>query len=401
MPIASKDQQHDLAYLNPRHYDDDTIDLGALLRGLFQQWNLIAAIAAAVTATGVVVALLLPNQYRIEATISQPSRQDVQPLLAQSIEPMTLYEISRTLLINLRSIQLVEAAYDASGMAAQQNQEQGTEEARFSAIRELRNDLDIEPVELTFLGERSSTSSLENVSVSLLSTTPNITQSYLNELIKRAAETTLIAYQHNVEAARDIRIAKIQSQLNTIERAAETTLEYRVLELEQAFNTAKSLGIEEPTSWETIVRGTNSGQIINLRDSTKNDLFLQGTRILQAQLDGLKRSGAARLFESPLQATEVYYNQATADAQIIRSPEVVTRAISSAELRGELDSLLNIQIDLDSVSLLQNSSLASVPANAESPNRELIAVASLVLGGFLGIFVALIRMAIRNPDQHS
>lgn len=392
--MASNDPQQDLAHLNPHHHDDDTIDLGALLRGLFQQWLLIGAVAAGVTVAGVIVAILLPNQFRVEAIVSQPTRQDVQPLLTQTVEPITLNDISRTFLVNLRSFALVEEAFETSGMADAQEQALDSEEARVTAIRQLRNNLVIEPVELTFLGEQQRTTSLENVSISLLSAKPAITQSFLNELLHLAATETLESYQRNIEAARDIRIAKIESQLNSIESAAETTLENRIFELEQALSIAENLGIEEPTNWEALVHGADNVQYINLRETTDSDLFLQGTRILSAQLAGLNREGAARLFEDGIQETEVVSSSSSNN----NNPQVISRTISSTELRGERASLERIQVNLDQVSLLGENGQASIPANAESPNRKLIAVAALVLGGFLGIFVALIRMAVRNDD---
>ena len=396
--MASNEPQQDLAHLNPHHHDDDTIDLGALLRGLFQQWLLIGAIAIGVTIAGVIVAIMLPNQFRVEAIVSQPSRQDVQPLLTQTVEPITLNELSRTFLVNLRSFALVEAAFESSGLADAQSEELGSEEARVTAIRELRNGLMIEPVELTFLGEEETTTSLENVSVSLLSADPTLSQSFLNDLLQRAATDTLASYKRNIEAARDIRIAKIESQLNSIESAAEITLDNRIYEVEQALSIAESLGIEAPTNWEALVHGADNVQYINLRETTDSDLFLQGTRILSAQLAGLNREGAARLFEHGIQENEVVSAPSQSGNSAANVPQVVSRTISSTELRGERASLQRIQVDLDQVSLLGEDSQASIPANAESPNRKLIAVASVVFGGILGILVALIRIAVRNGD---
>ncbi|WP_108125524.1 LPS O-antigen chain length determinant protein WzzB [Saccharospirillum mangrovi] len=398
--MSPNEQQHDLAHLNPHHHDDDTIDLGALLRGLFEQWKLIGAIAGVTTVLAVVVALILPNKFKVEAIVSEPTRRDVQALLAQSVEPITVEDISRTLLVNIQSFSLVRGAYEESGMAEQAEETNQTEEERVSTIRDLQRSLVIEPVDLSFLGE-TDTTSLENVSVSLLSTNPAIAKNFLDLLVTGAANKTLDDYKRNIEAARDIRIAHIRSQLNSIERSAEAALERRTLELEQALSIADSLNIEEPTNWDALVHGADNGQYINLREQTNGDLFMQGTRIIRAQLEGLRREGTNRLFESSIQETQVVTpDAANRNSNELVVPVVTNRTISPIELRGELAALQDIRIDLSRVALVEDDNLASIPANADSPNRKLIVAAALVLGGFLGIFVALIRMAVRDDEHH-
>lgn len=397
--MASTNPNQDLANLRPHYQDDDTIDLGALLRGLFQQWLLIGSVTAGITVLAIIVVLMLPNKYRVEAIISQPTSRDIQPLLAQSVEPITVEDVGRTFLVNIRSYGLVEAALDASGLMDRlTNGEQLSEEDKVTTIRGLRNNLTIEAVDLSFLGE-TNTTSLENVSVSLLTAEPGKAKPFLDELINRAADRTLTTYKNNIEAARDIRIAKIHSQINSIEQAAQTELENRIFQLEQAASIASSLNIEDPTTWETLARGTSNAQYINLRDQSDSDLFLQGTRILLAQLEGLKNNDAARLFESGIHETQVITpDAANNNSEEPSRPLLTSRTVSSTELRGELASLQAININLQNVSLLDADNQARVPANAEAPNRKLIVVAAFVLGGFIGIFIALIRLAVRNNE---
>lgn len=396
--MASTNPNQDLANLRPHYQDDDTIDLGALLRGLFQQWLLIGSVTAGITVLAIIVVLMLPNKYRVEAVISQPTSREIQPLLAQSVEPITAAEVGRSFLVNIRSYGLVEAALNASGLMDQLTDgEQLSEEDKVTTIRSLRDNLTIEPVDLSFLGE-TDTTSLENVSVSLLSTKPSDTKRFLDELIERAAERTLTTYKNNIEAARDIRIAKIHSQINSIEQAAQTKLENRIFQLEQAASIASSLNIESPTTWESLARGADNAQYINLRDQSDNDLFLQGTRILQAQLEGLKNDDAARLFESGIHETQVITPDAANNSDDPSRPLLTSRTVSSTELRGELASLQAININLQNVSLIDADNQARVPANAEAPKRKLIVVAAFVLGGFIGIFIALIRLAVRGDE---
>jgi len=391
-------QQQAISYQN-----DDTIDLGALLRGLFDQWVIIVATTAFVVVAAAIFVLLQPDKYRVEATFTKPSLLAVRPLLEQSIRSINRDTISRRFIDNLKSYSLMQAAYDATLQGVETDVEtQVSEAARVSAVQGLLNSLIITPANPDALDDDSIP--LEKVTVSFISANPLRAQSVLNELLQQASQSTAEYFKGDIEAARDIRIARLRAQINQVERAAENSLQQRVSELERSLSLADTLNIVEPTDWAALVHGPGNAQFISQSIGySDDDLFLKGTRILRAQLEALRIDGAALQFVGSFNETEVIdlssLNKISTMPEgniFVTTPPVTKRTVNHSELAGEMASLQNIRISLDEVSLIDQDALARIPANPSSPKRLLIVTAAFVLGGFLGVFVALIRMALRD-----
>ncbi|PTY36340.1 hypothetical protein BGP77_03275 [Saccharospirillum sp. MSK14-1] len=398
--MASTDNPQPAKQPSVSYPDDDTIDLGALLRGLFAQWVLIGSIMLAVVALAGITVVSLPNKYRVEATFTQPTLQAVQPLMEQSIKSIELDDISREFVDNLNSYSLMVAAYNS----VIDRDEQLNDAAQVSTVQSLQHSLTITPTNPESLED--DTIPLESVTVSFLSADPQTAQAVLNELIALAAQRTAEHFKADIEATRDIRLARLQAHITQVELAAETSLQQRVNELEQALSLADTLNIVEPTDWAALVHGAGNVQLMTQRNNYgDSDLFLQGTRILRAQLEALRKDGAALQFAASFNETEVIdlssLNKITTMPEgniFVTTPPVTKRSVNRSELVGEMASLQNIQISLDDVSLIDTDTLARVPANPSSPKRKLIVVAAFILGGFLGVFVALIRMALRENE---
>ena len=206
----------------PRYIEDDTIDLGELLRGLIAQWPLIVATTLLGAVIGVVVALMLPKQYRVEAIVNQPSRSAVQPLLAQQIAPLTLDELTERLLLNMRSISLIEQAYNRSELSSSEDLASLSEEEAFSRIQGLASGLSVDPVRYEFyqLGDSEKTP-LNTLSVNMLSSEPERTKAFIDELLVLAEERTLSETITNINATKSIRIQTAQAKYNQLLQGAE------------------------------------------------------------------------------------------------------------------------------------------------------------------------------------
>lgn len=377
--MSSPDAHH----TPPRYIEDDTIDLGELLRGLIAQWPLIVGITLLGAVIGVAVALLLPKQYRVEAIINQPSREAVQPLLAQQIAPLTLDDLSERFLLNIRSLSLIEQAYSQSDLGGDQDLNSLSEEEAFSQIQSVADALSVGPVRYEFyqLGADEKTP-LNSLSVNLLSSEPRRAKAFIDKLMVLAEQRTLREAIGNINATKAIRIETAQSQYDQLLAGAEATLARERRRVQQALSIASSLGIEEPTSWEALVLGDNQVQMIN--QLANDELFLNGSRFLKAQLESLSTDGAAELFLEGIEK-----------AVVNRNGNQMVITTTPSQLQGEIHALSNQTFTLSDVKLLDEDAAARIPSNAEKPNRPLIAIAATVLAGFAALFLALIRMAIR------
>lgn len=381
--MSSPDPHHP----SPRYIEDDTIDLGELLRGLIAQWPLIVGITVLGAIIGVAVALLLPKQYRVEAIVNQPSREAVQPLLAQQIAPLTLDELSQRFLLNLRSLSLIEAAYSQSDLGGAQDLDSLSEEEAFSQIQSVADALSVGPVRYEFyqLGSDEKTP-LNSLSVNLLSSEPRRAKAFIDELMALAEQQTLSEAIGNINATKAIRIEAAQSKYDQLLAGAEASLARERRRVQQALSIANSLGIDEPTSWEALVLGDSQVQMIN--QLANDELFLNGSRFLTAQLESLSAEGAAELFLEGIEETVFDLNG---------NQMVITTTPS--QLQGEIRALSQQNFALSDVNLLGEGAAARIPGNAEKPNRPLIAIAATVLAGFAALFIALIRMAIRAKKE--
>ncbi|GGX60494.1 Wzz/FepE/Etk N-terminal domain-containing protein [Saccharospirillum salsuginis] len=384
--MTSKDTRQDLTSLRP-HPDDDTIDLGELLRGIIEQWKLILGITVLGAIIGVAVALLLPRQYRVEAIVTQPNRAAVQPILAQQISPIMLDELTQTFLLNVQSLNLIEQAYTNTGMGENAAGGTQTEEEAFSAIRGVSDSLLVEPVRYEFyeLSNEEKTP-LNKISVNLLSSQPRKAKAFIDELLSLAEEKTLKDTISDINAVKSIRIQTAESKYEQLLKSAEATLMREQQRVRQALSVAQSLNIDSPTSWEALVHGAGNVQMVNT-SATEDDLFLHGTRFLQARLESLNGDGANQLFLEGI------------EEQVVDEKGNLTVVVTTpSQLQGEIKALQEQNFHINDVQLLDAGATARIPSSAEKPNRPLIAIAATVLAGFLGLFIALVRMAIRKDD---
>lgn len=380
--MSSNDSRQDLAPLRP-HQDDDTIDLGELLRGLFAQWKLIIGVTVLGAVLAVLVALLLPKQYRVEAIVSQPSRADVQPLLAQELSPLTLDELTQAFLLNVQSLNVIEQAYNNTGMGEREGNTPLTPEQIFSDIRNVSDALSVGPVRYDFYElENDEKTPLNNLSISLLTAEPAKAKVFLDELLVLAEKKTLNDTISNITATKAIRVKTAHAKYEQLLKSAEATLVRERERVRQALSVARTLGIEEPTSWEALVHGAGNVQMVTATDDG-NDLFLNGTRFLEARLESLNSKSASQLF---LEGIE--------EQHIDEKGNVTILHITPSQLQGEIRALSEQVFSAENINFLNDNVEARIPGNAEKPNRPLIAIAGTVLAGFLGLFIALIRLAV-------
>lgn len=66
------------------------------------------------------------------------------------------------------------------------------------------------------------------------------------------------------------------------------------------------------------------------------------------------------------------------------------------DIQEQVEYLKSIKIDPELVKVVRVDQSAQVPTSPIKPNKKLIVAVALVLGGMLGVFIALIRSAIKK-----
>ncbi|MFQ3292601.1 LPS O-antigen chain length determinant protein WzzB [Reinekea sp.] len=369
----------DLAHLRPEPTDE--IDLGELIRNLIAQWKLIVGITIIGAIVGVAIALALPKEYRVEAIFDKPSTNDIQPLLAQTLIPLSRQAVLGSFLKNLQSRDLIEQALETQNALIDDKGKALTPAQRFSKIADISNSIRIAPATYDFMEDiEGLEAEFDEISLSTLSSDPQQTALWMNELLKLASTKTTADLSNDILGQRNVEIAQVKRQLAELEGTAIAKRAQQIEHLKAALAIATELNIKEPTSWSALVHGNGNVQLLNEQPEKEED-FLKGTRVLTAELSVLENS--------PIQL---------ADQTIVTETKEMTKTttISPNTLKGRAATLKAFSLDSSSISYIQPTVKALVPASAEKPNRKLIAIASTVLAGFFAIFIALIRLAIKK-----
>jgi len=356
----------DLVHLRPAH--DDEIDLGELVRKLLNEWKLICSITFLGAVLGVVVALMLPKQYRVEAIFERPTTSQIAPLLSQELVELSRQQILGEFLKNLQSRKLLEAALTENNLLVNNKNEPLTAEEKVSAISTISASMRIAPAVYDFLPELEDTAiEFDQISISALSTDRESTRIWLNTLLTIAEEKTLNDLAEDIRGQQSVRIQKLAQQVKTLENAATTEHQAKLSTLADALAIAKTLKLSSPDT------------SLDLNEEP----YAKGSIILEAQLETLNAS------KPKLKELTVGYEK---DKLGNTTPII----LSPLPIQGELRSLEELTLDFSAATLLADNVSAQIPANAEKPNRKLIAIAATVLAGFFGLFLALIRIAIKK-----
>jgi len=367
--MQDTERNRDLIHLRPS--SDDEIDLGELVRKLINEWQSILLITLLGAVAGVSIALSLPKQYRIEAVFSRPSMTQIAPFLSQSLIPLDRQQIVGELLKNLQSRSLLELALQQTDNFVDRLGAPLSDPQRVSKITTLATALQIAPAAYDFLPDSGNNNAeFDQISISTLSADPASTKAWLAALLDLAEQQTMDDLVADIEGQQTIELQKLSQQMLAVTNTASPNQQRAIEQLSNALAIAKSLDITTPRASST------SDTIVD---------YNKGSVILIAELAALKNQ------QPTLQDVIVGYQQDSRG-------NLVPTVLSPQVLQGQLAALQQLNLDLTAASLLDHRVQIQVPAQAEKPNRTLIAVAATVLAGFLGLFVALIRIAIGKAD---
>ena len=165
-------------------------------------------------------------------------------------------------------------------------------------------------------------------------------------------------------------ILSIHQRVRALEQHFIEQHQRDILQISSALSIAKASGI---TSHEALASGM-------VNDSNR---FLLGTKILDSLLETKK---------SELTSFQFISRPAAEDKN---KPLIA----SVSQLYQTLQALQNKNIDLQSLQPITIDEPAQVPQNPIKPKKKLIVALGVVLGGMLGVFIALIQIAMASHRE--
>lgn len=198
--------------------------------------------------------------------------------------------------------------------------------------------------------------------------------------------------------------ADLQDELKALRQQLRTKRMNRIAQLDESIAIAKSLGISKPTTPAAMGDEGRStqGQGSVIRTEVNNQqipLYFMGTETLQAERDALKARSSDDFTEPRIAeiAKELKLLEQNRKIEVLKNRKDEDLFLKQlAQLREEEARLKGLDLDLSALTLARVDQPAVQPLKPESPKKLLIIAIGLVIGGVIGVFVALIRGAMRK-----
>lgn len=327
---------------------DDEIDLFELMQTLWGFKWLIAGITALFTAFGAVYALSLSPVYEAQAHLMAPRANEVfqlNPGVADvGLTPAEVYERVQS---NLQSADVRRRFFEHQGGA------------NAPASR----------IDLNSMNAALSIHTGNTTRVVMELDNPELAAQWVNELIAYVAATTVDELVAEVNQNITAYLRRIDLQLDSLRALMEAERLSRIAVLEEALSIAQSIGLQESMI-------ENAANQLNME-------YMRGSRALMAEINVLRN----RMSDEPFMVAL----QSLSDSNSL--------AIDPSRLYVESRILSSVEIEPDLIRPIRITQTAEPPSRPNGPNRSLIIALSVILGGMVGVFAALILSAVRKRQQ--
>lgn len=408
--------------LNPKPHDE--IDLVQLGRALWKQKLLIVAVTLIVGLAGLAYALLAPRYYTVQSVLRPAAIKDLDELnhlgiyklspkqaLAQVGAALDSYE---NRLAYFRDNQQLFADLEQPGRSLEQTFEDFNDQA-FKVLqpdpKKAEGTTPFIGLQLTYPQKLNGVEivngfvqySLDNVRKEIGADLETLIANRLSQLEKKMA-----AARANYEATKEVKIAKLteedtlkRAQLNdelaALRQQLKTRRDNRINQLNEAIRIATSLGISKPTTPSSLGAAEITGQGSVIRTEVNNQqipLYFMGSEALQAERKALLARRSDDFTEPRIAqiARELKLLEHNRQIEVLVSRENDDLFLKDlAGWREEAARLRALALDASALKLVSIDQRAVEPRRPIKPKKALIVALALVLGGMLGLFIALVR----------
>jgi len=200
--------------------------------------------------------------------------------------------------------------------------------------------------------------------------------------------------------------ARLQDELAALREELKTRRTHRIQKLNEAIAIAESLGIRTPTTPSAMTQSTRSGTQVIRTEVTNQEipLYFMGTEALTAERDALASRESDDFIEPRIAEiqSELTMLENNREVEILQERDQEDLYLTDlAELREEAARLKGIKLDTERLRLVRLDQLALQSLNPIKPKKAMIIALGLVLGGMLGVFIALVRsLMVRSGERH-
>jgi len=351
------------------HTREDEIDLVELAKSLWAQKLIIITTTVAVTAIALGYALLSAPVYEAKASVLPPLLSDIAAYNAgrtattdtdQSnqalLKSFTTDDVYAVFKRNLYSQSLRREFFTTVYLPSlTEEQRSGSQDRLWADFNDL----------ISIKGPDKQRP--EYIEVSVQQKAPELAANWANQLVRQAAAAAARNMQGNVSSELNTHIHAIERRIASLRSTAQQRRADRIAVLKEALVVANAVGINSPQV--TAGRTSSSDELSEFIDGSLT--YMRGAKAIEAEMKVLE----ARQSDDPF------------------IPEL-------RSLQEQLSFLTTINVQPKNVSVFTLDSAAEVPETPIKPKKALIVALGIVLGGMLGVFIALIRaMMWRRTEQ--
>lgn len=238
-----------------------------------------------------------------------------------------------------------------------------------------------------------------------------VIQNRLNQLdLKMAAARA--SYEASKEAkiaelleADNLKRVELQDELKALRQQLKTRRDNRIAQLDEAARIAKALGILKPTTPSSLgeVERMTQGSVIRTEVNNQQiPLYFMGSETLEAERDALRQRRSDDFTEPRIAqiAKELQLLANNRQVEVLNKRENEDLFLKDLAIwREEAARLRSLQVDVSSLNLIDIDQVALEPLRPIKPQKALILALGLVLGGMLGISIALIRSILGKKTR--
>lgn len=349
------------------------IDLFELIQSLWQEKVLVVIMTAIFTVLALAYALLATPIYQTQATLVPPPAyaiqgynegrmeafqtisdkdrgKDKESVSVNTVKIFTVDDVYQVFKNNLNSLQLRNRFFDEVYVPSLTAEER--ESTRESLLRQFNSILSVTQ------GSPQDNPDLYRVSVEL--DDPETAADWVKQYIDYAIAATKLEIKSNIEAEQKLQIDALTVKAASLLQTAQKERQDQINLLKEALYIAESIGLEIPTAL------SDKASLGGARYIDNDLIYTRGAKTLRAQLQILENR--------------------VSDEPFIKGYR---------ELKTHLGLLKAYTLDDTQTSVVVVDEAAEVPTAPIKPKKTMIVAVGIVLGGMLGIFVALVRIAIR------
>lgn len=335
------------------HKQSDEIDLFELFQKLWAKKWLIIGVTLAVTLVAAAYAFLTPPVYRAQASVMPPTLSDIAGFnLARNkdigLEPFKVDDVYRVFTRNLQSDQSKRRFYNEVYLPSlTDNQKKASRDALYRGFLG----------RLKVTGPTSSQPDrfVLNIEGGDPSEAAQWTEIYIKDVEQRSIEEMLSNAQSEIQ----VRGRNLIQQIETLRESAKVRREDRLAQLKEALKVAQAVGLENPP----MIAGQMNDQLSAIMEG--NLTYMRGAKALKAEINALSQRA---------------------------SDDPFVPGLRNLQEKHALYASLRIQPERVAVYRLDGT--IETPDEPIKPKKMLILVLGVALGLVLGIFAALIQIAM-------